>query len=378
MTLGTLLLVALFVLTLVALASVPFVHRWRTERAARREVESAPPPEPAPPPDAPPAPPPEAPPAQPAEPEPAPEPPAPERSLRDGLTRARTALRDRLGVIARRGPADSTYAELEEMLLSADVGVAATTALLAELRNNVSEQRITDGDQLVAELAAIMRAHLTTDRQLSTQVPDDGRTPVWLFVGVNGVGKTTTIGKVAQQQADEGKHLVLAAADTFRAAAVAQLETWADRVGAHCVKGDVGADPSSVVFDSVQAAAAREVDLVLADTAGRIQNKVNLMNELAKVRRVADREPGQVAEVLLVIDATTGQNGLAQAEAFAEATDVTGVVLTKLDGSAKGGIVFAIEQQLGIPVKLVGVGEGIADLVGFDVDEFVDALVGDS
>ncbi len=363
----TVLLITLFVLALVALASVPFVHRWRSARAARRDEAAAP----------------EAPPEPPAEPAPAPEPDAEpsvesERTLRGGLARARTALRDRLGAIARRGVADATYVELEETLLAADVGVATTTVLVTELREAASAKSLTDGDALLAELGAIMRAHLTGDRQLRAVAPDGGRTPVWLFVGVNGVGKTTTIGKVASQQTAAGNSLVLAAADTFRAAAVAQLETWAERVGAHCVKGDVGADPSSVVFDSVQSAAARSADLVLADTAGRIQNKVNLMNELAKVRRVADREPGQVAEVLLVIDATTGQNGLAQAEAFAEATDVTGVVLTKLDGSAKGGIVFAIEQQLHIPVKLVGVGEGIADLLPFDPDEFVDALLSDA
>lgn len=367
----TIVLIAIFVLALVALASVPFVHRWRTERAARRSEATAP--------EAPPAPQPAPEPEAPAAPTPAPAPP-PEApgSMRGGLARARSALRDRLGAIARRGVADDTYAELEETLLSADVGVAATTALVAELREAAAAKRISDGDALLAELAAIMRAHLTGDRHLLTAAPDAGRTPVWLFVGVNGVGKTTTIGKVAHQQASAGHSLVLAAADTFRAAATAQLETWATRVGAHCVKGDVGADPSSVVFDSVRAAAARNADLVLADTAGRIQNKVNLMNELAKVRRVADREPGQVAEVLLVLDATTGQNGLAQAEAFAEATDVTGVVLTKLDGSAKGGIVFAIEQQLGIPVKLVGVGEGIADLIEFDPDEFVSSLLDDA
>jgi fused signal recognition particle receptor len=197
---------------------------------------------------------------------------------------------------------------------------------------------------------------------------------VWLFVGVNGVGKTTTIGKVSAQQVAAGRSVVLAAGDTFRAAAAEQLGTWAERSGAELVRGAEGGDPSSVIFDGVQRAKSRGADLVLGDTAGRLQNKSNLMEELRKVRRVADREPGLVSEVLLVIDATTGQNGLSQAREFTEAAGVTGVVLTKLDGSAKGGIVFAIETEFGIPVKLVGLGETIGDLVPFDPDEFVGAL----
>ena len=197
---------------------------------------------------------------------------------------------------------------------------------------------------------------------------------MWLFVGVNGVGKTTTIGKVGKQQTEAGRSVVMAAGDTFRAAAAEQLETWAERAGADLVRGAEGGDPSSVIFDAVQRAAARDADLVLADTAGRLHTKVNLMDELRKVRRVADREPGKVTEVLLVLDATTGQNGLVQAQQFTEAVDLTGVVLTKLDGSAKGGIAFAIQSALGIPIKLVGLGETAADLVEFDPDEFVDAL----
>ena len=197
---------------------------------------------------------------------------------------------------------------------------------------------------------------------------------MWLFVGVNGVGKTTTIGKVGAQQVADGRSVVMAAGDTFRAAAAEQLGTWAERAGADFVRGNEGGDPSAVIYDAVQRAAARSYDLVLGDTAGRLHTKTNLMEELRKVRRVADREPGRVSEVLLVIDATTGQNGLVQARQFTEATDVTGVVLTKLDGSAKGGIVFAVQRDLGIPVKLVGLGEGLGDLVPFDPDEFVDAL----
>jgi fused signal recognition particle receptor len=195
-----------------------------------------------------------------------------------------------------------------------------------------------------------------------------------LFVGVNGVGKTTTIGKVGYRAIAEGHSVVMAAGDTFRAAAAEQLDVWADRVGADIVRGSEGGDPSSIIFDAVQRAAARGADLVLADTAGRLHTKLNLMEELRKVRRVADREPGAVTEVLLVLDATTGQNGLTQASQFTDAVDVTGVVLTKLDGSAKGGIVLAIQTDLGIPVKLVGLGETVDDLIDFDPHEFVDAL----
>ena len=197
---------------------------------------------------------------------------------------------------------------------------------------------------------------------------------VWLFVGVNGTGKTTTIGKLARREADGGARVVLAAGDTFRAAASDQLAMWAERSSAHIVRGAAGADPASVVYDAVESAAARGADLVLADTAGRFHTEQNLMAELQKVRRVAGRGSGVVTETLLVLDATTGQNGLAQARQFTEAVDVTGVVLTKLDGSAKGGIVVSVQTKLGVPVKLVGVGEGIADLVPFDESEFVDAL----
>jgi fused signal recognition particle receptor len=200
---------------------------------------------------------------------------------------------------------------------------------------------------------------------------------VWLVVGVNGAGKTTTIGKLASRERAAGRGVVLAAGDTFRAAAGDQIAAWAQRAGAELVRGAEGADPSSVVFDAVQRAAARGAELVIADTAGRLQANTNLMEELRKVRRVADKAAGVVREVLLVVDATTGQNGLAQAREFAAATGVTGVVLTKLDGSAKGGIVFAIEAELGIPVKLVGLGEGIDDLAPFAPADFVAALLDD-
>jgi fused signal recognition particle receptor len=254
----------------------------------------------------------------------------------------------------------------------ADVGVAATTDILDRLRATVEADGITEPTLLLEALKTQLKADLATgDRSLRYE---PGAPNVWLFVGVNGVGKTTTIGKVGKRQADEGRSVVMAAGDTFRAAAAEQLETWAERAGADLVRGAEGGDPSSVIFDAVQRAAARDADLVLADTAGRLHTKVNLMEELRKVRRVADREPGKVTEVLLVLDATTGQNGLVQAQQFTEAVDLTGVVLTKLDGSAKGGIALAIQSSLGIPIKLVGLGESAEDLVDFDPDEFVDAL----
>jgi len=220
------------------------------------------------------------------------------------------------------------------------------------------------------------------DRSLHLEPGPADEPNVWLFVGVNGVGKTTTIGKVSALQAQAGVSVLMAAGDTFRAAAAEQLTTWAERSGAEIVRGREGGDPSSVIFDGIERAAARGIQLVLADTAGRLHTKTNLMDELRKVRRVAEKGRGRVTEVLLVIDATTGQNGLTQAREFGAATNVgteasgvTGVVLTKLDGSAKGGIVFAIETELGLPVKLVGLGETINDLVAFDPTEFVDALV---
>jgi fused signal recognition particle receptor len=276
-------------------------------------------------------------------------------------------------VLSRSAITKETWDELEEALIRADVGVQPTTDLLDHVKAQVEAQGVTEPDQLLDLLKAELKGRLANaDRSLSL---DAGSAPnVWLFVGVNGVGKTTTIGKIGKQQIDDGIKVVMAAGDTFRAAAAEQLEMWADRVGADIVRGEEGSDPSAVIFDAVQSAAARDAGLVLADTAGRLHTKVNLMEELSKVRRVADRDPGNVTEVLLVIDATTGQNGLVQAQQFTEAVDVTGVVLTKLDGSAKGGIVVAIHEVLGIPVKLVGLGETAEDLVAFDGDEFVDAL----
>ncbi|MGB3053616.1 MAG: signal recognition particle-docking protein FtsY [Acidimicrobiales bacterium] len=291
-------------------------------------------------------------------------------SFRDRLAKARATF---AGFLGRTRIDEETWDELEEALIRADLGVGPATELLDQLRARVKAEGLETGEQLVEALKSEMKAQLAvSDRSLRL---DDGRTNVWLFVGVNGVGKTTTIGKLGKRQVADGHTVVMAAGDTFRAAAAEQLETWAGRAGAEIVRGAEGADPSAIIFDAIEAAAARGADLVLADTAGRLHTKTNLMEELRKVRRVADKDPGHVTEVLLVLDATTGQNGLVQARQFTEATEVTGVVLTKLDGSAKGGIVFAIHQELGIPVKLVGLGETADDLVDFDPEEFVEGLL---
>jgi fused signal recognition particle receptor len=293
--------------------------------------------------------------------------------FRDRLGKARNLLSDYVGAIRSKSRIDQeTWDDLEEGLIRADVGVATTTSLIETLRARVEAEGVTAPDRLMELLKEELKGLLSKGECELRLEP--GATNVWLFVGVNGVGKTTTIGKVGKRQVEAGRKVTMAAGDTFRAAAGEQLETWADRAGAEIVRGAEGADPASVIFDGIESAAAKGSDLVLADTAGRLHTKVNLMEELRKVRRVAERPPGKVSEVLLVIDATTGQNGLTQAKQFTEAVEVTGVVLTKLDGSAKGGIVLAIQSELGIPVKLVGLGETADDLVDFDPDEFVEAL----
>ncbi len=301
-------------------------------------------------------------------------PPAPVRPrFRDRMGKARSLFSGYIGsVLSRSTIDDETWDELEEALIRADVGVGLTGSLLDELRTRVKAEGIRTPDDLVTALKQELEAKLSEgDRSLAFE---PGVPNVWLFVGVNGVGKTTTVGKVALREAAAGRTVVMAAADTFRAAAAEQLELWAKRVGADLVRGAEGGDPGAVVFDAVERAASRGADLVLADTAGRLHNKVNLMEELKKVRRIAERPPALLKEVLLVIDATTGQNGLVQARQFAEAVAVTGVVLTKLDGTAKGGIAVAIAADMGLPIKLVGLGETADDLVDFDPGEFVDAL----
>ncbi|MFP5376991.1 MAG: signal recognition particle-docking protein FtsY [Acidimicrobiia bacterium] len=386
-------LVLLVVLALVGAGAGVAVSRRR-----RRGVELEPPPARAPAPRRPPeaprptveappaepaeveAPPPEvveAPPAEPAEVEapPAPEPvvlPARPR-FRDRLTKARGLLAGYWASVLSRSEIDAgTWDELEEALIRADVGVGLTGSLLDEVRTRVKAESITTSSRLLEALKDDLVQRLAEgDRSLRIE---PGAPTVWLFVGVNGVGKTTTIGKLGLREAAAGRKVVMAAGDTFRAAAAEQLGLWAERVGADLVRGAEGGDPGSVVFDAVERAAARGADLVLADTAGRLHTKVNLMEELKKVRRVAERPPARLTEVLLVIDATTGQNGLVQARQFTEAVDVTGVVLTKLDGTAKGGIALAIACEMGLPIKLVGLGEQPQDLVDFDPREFVDAL----
>ena len=270
---------------------------------------------------------------------------------------------------------ETTFEALEDLLVAADVGLASTGRILAALRDAVRTGAVAPTPEaLVAGLRAeIVAGFAGEDRGLLRAAAPPS---VWLLVGVNGVGKTTTVGKLAARESAEGRRVVVAVGDTFRAAAGDQLASWAERCGATLVRGADGADPSSVVFDAVEHATARGADLVLADSAGRLHTKTNLMDELRKVRRVADRPPGRVSEVLLVIDATTGQNGLAQAREFTNAVGVTGIVLTKLDGTAKGGIVLAIHDELGLPIKLVGVGEGPDDLIAFDPDDFAAALTG--
>jgi fused signal recognition particle receptor len=262
---------------------------------------------------------------------------------------------------------------LEEILITADFGMKATQELVQALTGRLKDVAQNDPGQLRKILAEEIRARLK-DGGSDWPVPENGPLVI-MVVGVNGVGKTTTIGKLAKQFADQGKKVVLGAGDTFRAAAAEQLEVWGTRSGSDVIRHKEGSDPGAVAFDAVKAAVARKADVMILDTAGRLHTKVNLMEELKKVRRVVDREvPGAPHETLLVLDATTGQNALVQAKMFREAVEVSGVVLTKLDGTAKGGIVVAISSQLDLPVRLIGVGEGVADLRPFNADEFVQAL----
>jgi fused signal recognition particle receptor len=304
---------------------------------------------------------------------------APRRRFRERLGRSRAALsRGLSGLLARGADDDEAWEELEEALLAADVGVATATGLVERLRARARAERATGPALRELLRAELLEAVGSADRSLALDLlTDDQRPGIVLVVGVNGTGKTTTVGKLALALAEEGKQPVLAAADTFRAAATEQLVIWGDRVGAPVVRHQQGADPAAVAFDGLASARARGADVLLVDTAGRLHTKSNLMEELRKLRRVLEREGGQIREVLLVLDATTGQNGLAQARQFTDAVGVTGVVLTKLDGTAKGGIVIAVQRDLGIPVKLVGLGEGPHDLAPFDPDAFVDALLSD-
>ncbi|MEV4755237.1 signal recognition particle-docking protein FtsY [Micromonospora sp. NPDC049559] len=297
--------------------------------------------------------------------------------LRTRLSRSQNVFgRGLLGLLARDRLDEDVWEEIEDSLITADVGIDATREIVDRLR----ERTRVLGTRTPVELRALLAAELVNaldpelDRSLRT-APHDGTPAVALVVGVNGAGKTTTCGKIARVLVADGHSVVLGAADTFRAAAADQLATWAGRVGAEVVRGPEGADPASVAFDAVRRGIDAGVDTVLIDTAGRLQNKIGLMDELGKVKRVVERH-GPVDETLLVLDATTGQNGLEQARVFTEVVNVTGVILTKLDGTAKGGIVIAVQRKLGIPVKLVGLGEGPDDLAPFEPVQFVDALLG--
>nr|WP_300169674.1 signal recognition particle-docking protein FtsY [uncultured Flavonifractor sp.] len=293
--------------------------------------------------------------------------------IKAGLTRTKENIGHSIEQIFAGELNDDFYDELEETLILGDMGVDTTLKAVETLRRRVKEEKIKDMDSA----RACLRRVLTEMLQVGEPELHLTTTPsVALFIGVNGVGKTTTIGKLASKMKGEGKRVLMAAADTFRAAAADQLEIWSQRAGVELVRQHEGADPAAVVYDALTAAKARGTDVILIDTAGRLHNKQNLMNELNKISRVVDRElPYCDRETLLVLDATTGQNGLIQAKQFKETAGITGIVLTKLDGSAKGGIVIAIAQELQVPVKYIGVGEGIDDLMPFEAEAFVNALI---
>jgi fused signal recognition particle receptor len=297
--------------------------------------------------------------------------------LRGRLAKSQNALgRSLLGLIGGGDLDEGSWEQIEDTLLIADLGPTVSSSVVAQLRARLASKDV----QTEADARAVLRDVLITELQPGLDrsvraLPHDGHPSVLLVVGVNGTGKTTTVGKLARVLVADGRRVVLGAADTFRAAAADQLQTWASRVGAEVVRGAEGADPASVAFDAVDKGVEAGADVVVIDTAGRLHTKTGLMDELGKVKRVVTRRAA-VDEVLLVLDATIGQNGLAQARVFAEVVDITGVVLTKLDGTAKGGIVFRVQQELGVPVKLVGLGEGPDDLAPFEPAAFVDALLG--
>ncbi len=295
--------------------------------------------------------------------------------IKEGLSKTRSNITNQLhGMFdSFTGANDEFFDELEETLITADVGVELAMDCVEKLREEVKKNGLRGAEEIRNALAAILKEILSFE---DTALNTASKPSVILVIGVNGVGKTTTIGKLATRYVSEGKKVLLCAGDTFRAAAAEQLTIWAERSGADIVRHEEGSDPGAVIFDGIAAAKARGADIIICDTAGRLHNKQNLMNELAKINKIIDRElPGASRENLLVIDATTGQNGLIQAKQFSEAAGVTGVVLTKLDGTARGGIVFAVAKEMGIPVKLVGVGEKAGDLIDFDGDDFVRALL---
>lgn len=300
--------------------------------------------------------------------------------FKSGLEKTRDSFVGKMNeLVARyRSVDEDFFEELEEILISSDVGVSTVMDLIDELKDEVRLRNIKDTREIQPVISEKLAELLQKDEEdASLNIQASGMT-ILLFVGVNGVGKTTTIGKMAHMFKDEGKKVLLAAGDTFRAGAIEQLEVWGERVGVDVIKQQAGSDPAAVMYDAIQAAKSRNVDVLLCDTAGRLQNKVNLMKELEKVKRVIEKEvPNAPHEVLLVLDATTGQNAMSQAKQFKEATDVSGIVLTKLDGTAKGGIVLAIRHELDIPVKFIGLGEKMDDLQPFDAEQFVYGLFKD-
>ena len=296
--------------------------------------------------------------------------------LKEGLTKAKQGITDRIDDVLKSYTKvdEDLLEELEEILITADVGVNTTMNIIDSLRNNIKSKGITDPLAVREELKLIVEEILTNE---NSKLDVETSPTIILMVGVNGVGKTTTIGKLANRYKQEGKKVLLAAGDTFRAAAIEQLEVWSTRSNVDIIKHQEGADPGAVIFDAIKAAKARKVDLLICDTAGRLHNKTNLMNELGKVFKIVDKEFKEAKkEVLLVVDATTGQNAVSQAKTFKEVADITGIVLTKLDGTAKGGVVLAVKSEVDVPVKLIGVGEKVEDLQDFDAKAFSDALFG--
>lgn len=296
--------------------------------------------------------------------------------LKQGLTKAKQGITDKIDEVLKSYTKvdEELLEELEEILITADVGVNTTMDIIDKLRDKIKEKGITNPMDVREELKSIVEDILCSE---NSQLDTDHSPTIILMVGVNGVGKTTTIGKLAYKYKKEGKKVLLAAGDTFRAAAAEQLEIWAKRSNVDIIKHQEGADPGAVVFDAIKAAKARNTDLLICDTAGRLHNKANLMNELGKVFKIVDREfPEAKKEVLLVVDATTGQNAVVQAKTFKEVANITGIVLTKLDGTAKGGVVLAVKSEVDVPVKLIGVGEKVEDLQNFDAKLFSEALFG--
>ena len=298
--------------------------------------------------------------------------------LKQGLTKAKQGITDKIDTVLKSYTKvdEELLEDLEEVLITADVGVNTTMDIIERLRDVIKSKKITDPKDVRIELQLIVEEILTSD---NSKLDVEHSPTIILMVGVNGVGKTTTIGKLANRYKSEGKKVLLAAGDTFRAAAIEQLEVWANRSNVDIIKHQEGADPGAVIFDAIKAAKARNVDLLICDTAGRLHNKANLMNELGKVFKIVDREfPEAKREVLLVVDATTGQNAVSQAKTFKQVADITGIVLTKLDGTAKGGVVLAVKSEVDVPVKLIGVGESVEDLQDFDAKAFSDALFGNN